>query len=107
MFKRIGGYLNPRIGRGIYATFPARVPLLAWPLDHLFMTAEFTVRSMRVMDDVGSDHRPIYSELCLAPQDGQARNGTSDLVIGEDRDDMREVMDEYREDQAEEAHGEN
>lgn len=28
LFKRIGGYLDPRVGRGTFATFPAQVPLL-------------------------------------------------------------------------------
>lgn len=59
------------------------------------------------MDDVGSDHRPIYSELCLAPQDGEARNARPDAVTAEDREDAGEVMNEYREDQAEEARGED
>lgn len=107
LFKRIGGYLDPRIGRGTFATFPANLPWLAWPLDHLFVTPQFTVRTMRVMDDVGSDHRPIYSELCLAPQDGEARNARPDAVTAEDREDAGEVMNEYREDQAEEARGED
>lgn len=107
MFKRIGGYLDPRIGRGTFATFPARWPWLAWPLDHLFVTPQFTVRTMRVMDDVGSDHRPIYSEICLAPRDGEARNAAPDTVTADDREDAAEVMDEYSEDQAEEARGED
>ena len=107
MFKRIGGYLDPRIGRGTYATFPANLPWLAWPLDHLFITPEFTVRTMRVLGDVGSDHRPIYSELCLAPRDGVARNAAPDAVTADDREEVGEVMEEYREDQSEEARGED
>lgn len=107
LFKRIGGYLDPRVGRGTYATFPARFPLLAWPLDHLFVTSEFTVRTMRVLEDVGSDHRPIYSELCLAPQDGRARNRAPDAVTADDREETMDVMNEYHEDQAEEARGDD
>ena len=65
LFKRIGGYFDPRVGRGTFATFPARAPLLGWPLDHLFVTPEFGVRSLEVLEDVGSDHLPIRAELCL------------------------------------------
>lgn len=104
-FKRVGGFLDPRIGRGPFATFPAQWPWLAWPLDHLFITPEFTLRKMRVLGDYGSDHRPIYSELCLTRQDGPARNAVPDTVSPEDHGDAVEVLDEYREDQVDEARG--
>jgi len=68
MFKRIGGYLDPRIGRGLYATFPASLPLLRWPLDHLFISPDFTVGRLAVLENVGSDHRPVAATLCLAPR---------------------------------------
>lgn len=104
-FKRIGGFLDPRIGRGTFATFPAQWPWLAWPLDHLFITPEFTLRRMRVAGNYGSDHRPIYSELCLARRRGPARNAAPDPVSENDREGAAAVLDEYREDQAEEARG--
>lgn len=99
LFKRIGGYLDPRIGRGTFATFPAQAPLLGWPLDHLFVTPEFSVRSLSVLEDVGSDHLPIHAELCLA---GRAP-GTAvpEPASREDRQDLNEVMDAYREERGE------
>ncbi|QDH35792.1 endonuclease/exonuclease/phosphatase family protein [Porphyrobacter sp. YT40] len=106
-FKRIGGYLDPRIGRGTFATFPADLPWLAWPLDHVFMTEEFTLRDIRVLEDVGSDHRPVSARICLTPRAGAWRNDRPDTVTAEDRETAAEVMEEYREDQAEEARGED
>lgn len=94
LFKRIGGYLDPRIGRGTFATFPARIPLLGWPLDHLFVTPEFEVRSIEVLEDVGSDHLPVHAELCLTGV--AASNPAPEPVSGEDRRDVHEIMDEYR-----------
>lgn len=102
-FKRIGGYLDPRVGRGTFATFPANHPWLAWPLDHVFFTPEFVVRSMRVLDNVGSDHLPIFTELCLAPQKAPTKNGKTDEIQPDDREEIADTMDEYRKDQKEDT----
>ena len=95
LFKRVGGYLDARIGRGTFATFPARTPLFGWPLDHMFVTPEFKVRDLDVLEDVGSDHLPIYARLCLTHQ--TAANRTPDPVSNEDRKDVKEVLQDYRE----------
>ena len=94
LFKRIGGYLDARIGRGTYATFPAQAPLLGWPLDHLFATPQFTVRTLRVLEDVGSDHLPIHSSLCLTGRTDL--NARPQPVSRGDVKDMREIIDDYR-----------
>nr|WP_244649967.1 endonuclease/exonuclease/phosphatase family protein [Sphingomonas sp. CFBP 13706] len=99
LFKRVGGYLDARIGRGTFATFPARTPLLGWPLDHMFVTPEFKVHSLEVLEDVGSDHLPIHSRLCLTGRSGA--NKAPDAVSNEDRKDVKEVLQEYHEDQRE------
>ena len=104
-FKRIGGYLDPRIGRGTYATFPAHLPWLAWPLDHVFMTKEFLIRDIKVLEDVGSDHRPVYANVCLAPRAASVRNDRPDAVSEDDRETARDVMQDYREDKVDEANG--
>ncbi|UFN51398.1 endonuclease/exonuclease/phosphatase family protein [Roseomonas sp. OT10] len=67
LFQRISGTLDPRIGRGAYATFNAHWPLLRWPLDHVFATPEFTLAELRVLPAIGSDHFPILAELCYRP----------------------------------------
>ncbi len=99
LFKRVGGYLDARIGRGTFATFPARTPLLGWPLDHMFVTPEFKVHSLEVLEDVGSDHLPIHSRLCLTGRSGA--NKAPDAVSNEDRKDVKEVLEEYHEDRRE------
>ena len=86
-----------------YATFPARFRFLVWPFDHLYVTPEFTVRMMEIMDLITYRFIP---KLCIAAKDGRARNSTPDAAPEEHRDGAAEVMNEYREDQAEEARGE-
>jgi endonuclease/exonuclease/phosphatase (EEP) superfamily protein YafD len=95
LFKRVGGYLDARVGRGTFATFPARTPLFGWPLDHMFVTPEFKVRSLAVLEDVGSDHLPVQSRLCLTGRTGT--NKLPDAVSKEDRKDVKEVLQEYHE----------
>jgi endonuclease/exonuclease/phosphatase (EEP) superfamily protein YafD len=67
LFQEISGMLDPRIGRGLHATFNADWPLLKWPLDHLFASDEWTLGEFRRLDDIGSDHFPILVELCHQP----------------------------------------
>ncbi|WP_162233717.1 endonuclease/exonuclease/phosphatase family protein [Sphingomonas sp. Leaf17] len=94
LFKRIGGYLDPRIGRGTYPTFPAGYPGFRWPLDHLFFTPEFRVRSLGVGASIGSDHLPVTAVLCLGDT---VPDAPAPKVSTEDRKDAREILNEYRE----------
>ncbi len=70
-FVSEGGYLDPRIGRGLYASFPAKYILFGWPLDQIFVTPAFTVGAVRVLENVGSDHRPLAVRLCLRNQSAE------------------------------------
>lgn len=76
LFKRVGGFMDPRAGRGSFATFPAGHVALGWPLDQLFVTPEFAVRRLDVLENVGSDHRPLAAALCLMGTGADA-TGTS------------------------------
>ncbi len=54
-----------RVGRGFYNSYDADNFLLRWPLDHVFVTEEFQLKSLERLRDVGSDHFPVYVELVL------------------------------------------
>ena len=61
-----GGELHSvRVGRGLYATFDAKIPGLRWPLDHVFVSSRFRVVSLRRLNYFGSDHFPFFCELAL------------------------------------------
>ncbi len=100
LFKDIGGFLDLRIGRGIYATFPADMVWLGWPLDHLFATEEFLFESMSIGDAVGSDHRPVIARLCLDPASARGRNKHAKDPSAEDEAQANEVMKEFEADTA-------
>ncbi|MDN7135881.1 endonuclease/exonuclease/phosphatase family protein [Pseudidiomarina terrestris] len=57
--------LDPRMGRGFFNTFHAKLPLLRWPLDHLFHSEHFMLVKMRRLPKFGSDRFPLLIELAL------------------------------------------
>ena len=67
LFKEISGLLDPRVGRGVYATFNANWPFLRWPLDHVFVDGSFRLVRLQRLGDIGSDHFPIFIETCRQP----------------------------------------
>lgn len=97
MFRRIGGYLDPRIGRGPHGTFPAKLPALRWPLDHVLFTPEFAFRELAVLEDVGSDHLPVKAQLCLKPRLGEAANAAPEPAREEDHQAANEAVEDLKE----------
>jgi endonuclease/exonuclease/phosphatase (EEP) superfamily protein YafD len=67
LMQRVGGLLDPRIGRGLYSTYNAKIPVLRWPLDHVFHSEHFQLVSLERLPPVGSDHFPIFVRLALSP----------------------------------------
>ncbi len=67
LFQRIGGLLDPRVGRGLVNTFDTRSRLFRYPLDHAFATQDFLLVGLDRMPDIGSDHFPLLVKLEYAP----------------------------------------
>lgn len=107
LFQRIARVLDPRIGRGVFATYHADHWYLRYPLDHVFLSKHFDLVELRRLGDVGSDHFPILIDLALrgdgpdrpevAPVDRADEEAAIDAV--EDARDFHrsETSDERRE----------
>lgn len=63
LFQRVSGLLDPRVGRKFINTFHAKYPLLRWSLDHVFHSNDFALVHMHRVDDIGSDHFPVFVVL--------------------------------------------
>lgn len=68
LFQRIGGLLDPRVGRGMFNSFDARSRLLRYPLDHVFASQDFLLVELRRLPDIGSDHFPVLVVLDHHPR---------------------------------------
>jgi endonuclease/exonuclease/phosphatase (EEP) superfamily protein YafD len=67
LFLKNSEMADPRRGRGLFNTFHAKIPLLRWPLDHIFLSKHFGLASIQVQDVIGSDHFPISLKAVLTP----------------------------------------
>lgn len=98
LVQRIGGLLDPRVGRGPFVTFPTWLPvLLRVPIDHVFFTPDFRLLGIERLPDIGSDHLPLLARLCHAPAGDEPR-GEPPAATEADRRRAREAIEDGRED---------
>ncbi|WP_231716207.1 endonuclease/exonuclease/phosphatase family protein [Desulfosarcina alkanivorans] len=75
LFRKLSGLIDPRVGRGMFNTFHAGYPFVRWPLDHIFHSRHFTLKSMKRLPPIGSDHFAIFTELSYTPVQGAVQQG--------------------------------
>ena len=68
LFQQTSELLDVRVGRGFYSTFNAKKILLRWPLDHIYVSPEFRLSSIKNCESIDSDHFPLYVELNFEPE---------------------------------------
>ena len=65
---RLGQLLEPRVGRGYWATYSTSSWFVSGPLDYILFQDRIALRTFEVLPAFGSDHYPILGVLCLAPE---------------------------------------
>ncbi len=65
------GLISARQGFGILGSWPSFFGPLRIPLDHMLVSADIQVVRCWIGPGLGSDHRPVLTELCIPP----AKNG--------------------------------
>jgi endonuclease/exonuclease/phosphatase (EEP) superfamily protein YafD len=63
-FAELGSLHNARAGRGVGPTWPSIGPLVV-PIDHILATTPVRFQNFRVLESIGSDHRPVSAEFSL------------------------------------------
>ncbi len=99
LLMRTTDMLDPRRGRGVFATFPVQTPGLRWPLDHIFHSKHFTIKKLHVCKNIGSDHFPVFVELCRE-RTAEERQESLDPEDG-DGEEARQTAEEGKEEAAE------
>jgi endonuclease/exonuclease/phosphatase (EEP) superfamily protein YafD len=66
-FAQNSGLRNSAQGRSIRPTWPAFIPLLWIPIDHVLHSPDIAIHAHRVGPDVGSDHLPVRVDFSFAP----------------------------------------
>ncbi|SHM83929.1 Uncharacterized conserved protein YafD, endonuclease/exonuclease/phosphatase (EEP) superfamily [Cyclobacterium lianum] len=67
LFREYSQLVDPREGRGFYNTYNAFIPLMRYPLDHVFYSNDFGLVSFQKLREIGSDHFPVWIELTFEP----------------------------------------
>ena len=97
LFQKKADLLDPRVGRGLFATFHAQHAWLRYPLDHVFHSDDFALVDLKRLGDVGSDHFPIAIELALDERNRAVQEAPhADADDDEEADEMVEDAAEFK-----------
>ncbi|MDN3690062.1 endonuclease/exonuclease/phosphatase family protein [Cyclobacterium jeungdonense] len=86
LFRRYSRLVDPREGRGFFNTYSVFLPLLRYPLDHVFYSNDFGLVRIEKLEPIGSDHFPMWLELTFEPDSSETEE-----VPKTDQKDKQEV----------------
>ncbi|GAB5440616.1 MAG: endonuclease/exonuclease/phosphatase family protein [Fuerstiella sp.] len=95
LFQRVSGMLDPRIGRGFFNSWDVNSHWRRAPLDHVFHTDHFRLRSLRRLDAVGSDHFPMLIQVNYEPSAKLEQQQSS--VKSDDHDEAQKKIRQQKE----------
>ncbi|MFO7655809.1 MAG: endonuclease/exonuclease/phosphatase family protein, partial [Bacteroidales bacterium] len=100
LFRKYSELVDPREGRGLYNTYKVSVPLLRYPLDHIFYSGEFGLLTLEKLEDIGSDHFPLLIGLNYEPE-GDNVEDLEKTDAGE-KEEVEEKIEDGKQESAEE-----
>lgn len=92
LFRQYSRLVDPREGRGFFNTYSVFLPLLRYPLDHVFYSNDFGLVHIEKLEPIGSDHFPMWIELTFEPDSSEA-----EAVPKTDQEDKEEVEETVEE----------
>jgi len=97
-FKRVGGYVDPRVGRGLIASFDAQSRLVRVPIDQFYATPDIAVASFARGPNIGSDHFPLIARIDLDEDKARAANNPPAPLNPDEIEELDRIAAEYRAD---------
>lgn len=95
-FRRVGGYVDPRRGRGFFSSFHAEHPLIRAPIDQVYVTADIAVVGIALGPRVGSDHFPLIARLRFEPELAMSLNRPPKPLAPSEITRLDEMVEAYR-----------
>jgi endonuclease/exonuclease/phosphatase (EEP) superfamily protein YafD len=92
LFRKYSGLVDPREGRGLFNTYSVNLPLLRYPLDHIFYSGDFGLLNLKKLEDIGSDHFPLLIGLNYEPGDDNTE-GLEKTNAGEEAEVEEKIED--------------
>jgi endonuclease/exonuclease/phosphatase (EEP) superfamily protein YafD len=62
---RQGKFKDSRVGFGLQASWPASIPFLRIPIDHILVSGGFELYERKLGPKIGSDHLPVMLDFAL------------------------------------------
>ncbi|SOE19033.1 endonuclease/exonuclease/phosphatase (EEP) superfamily protein YafD [Hoeflea halophila] len=94
-FKRLGGYLDPRVGRGPLPSFDATHPLFRFPIDQIYVTPDVAVVNFSRGEKIGSDHFPMLATVRIAPKIAAQFNGEPTPLGPDEAAEVEQMVEKY------------
>lgn len=91
LLKKIGNLIDPREGRGFYSTFHSKYFFFRFPIDHLFHSKHFCIKTMKRLPKFGSDHFALFYELVLAQENPKEKEPK---LNGLEKQEVKTVLEE-------------
>lgn len=99
LFRKYSELVDPREGRGLYNTYNVFVPLLRYPLDHVFYSKEFGLLTLQKLEGIGSDHYPLLIGLNYEP--GSNNTDGLEKTDADEEAEVEEKIDDGKEESTE------
>lgn len=93
LFRKTSGLIDGRVGRGILSSFHAKYWFFRIPLDLVFHSPEIFIDELKILENVGSDHFPVYCRFYLDEQCNEQEEMVIDLEM-EEKQEAEEIIEE-------------
>ena len=96
-FKRVGGFLDPRVGRGMIPSFDANSYWMRAPIDQFYATEDVAVLDFGLGPNVGSDHFPVVTTVSFDEALAKQLNVSAEKVDEVEMEDLHEIANRHAE----------